>query len=78
MSYFTEPALLWLAGTVMGEVGARNILQSQQFCSWLARSGPVTFHGASNTVVGWNGYWRGRAHKIFHGASITVGSSSLP
>ena len=25
VSYFTEPAILWLAGTVMGEVGARNI-----------------------------------------------------
>ena len=24
VSYFTEPALLWLAGTVMGEVGAHN------------------------------------------------------
>ena len=25
VSYFTEPAILWLAGTVMGEVEARNI-----------------------------------------------------
>ena len=25
ISYFAEPAILWLAGTVMGEVGARNI-----------------------------------------------------
>ena len=25
MSYFAEPAILWLAGTVMCEVGARNI-----------------------------------------------------
>ena len=25
VSYFTEPAILCLAGTVMGEVGARNI-----------------------------------------------------
>ena len=33
-SYFAEPAIVWLAGTVMGEVG------------------PVTFNGASNTVVG--------------------------
>ena len=24
-SYFTDPAILWLAGTIMGEVGARNI-----------------------------------------------------
>ena len=34
ISYFAEPAILWLAGTL-----------------W-ARSGPVTFNGASNTVVG--------------------------
>ena len=25
VSCFTEPAILWLAGTVMGEVGTRNI-----------------------------------------------------
>ena len=25
ISYFAEPAILWLAGTVMSEVGARNI-----------------------------------------------------
>ena len=25
VSYFTEPAILWLDGTVMEEVGARNI-----------------------------------------------------
>ena len=25
VSYFTKPAILWLADTVMGEVGARNI-----------------------------------------------------
>ena len=25
VSYFTAPAILWLAGTVMGEVGARII-----------------------------------------------------
>ena len=25
ISYFAEPAILWLAGTVMGEVGDRNI-----------------------------------------------------
>ena len=25
ISYFAEPAIMWLAGTVMGEVGARNI-----------------------------------------------------
>ena len=34
VSYFTEPAILWLDDT-----------------SW-ARSGPVTFNGAGNTVVG--------------------------
>ena len=56
--------MLWLAGTVIGEVGTRNILRSQQLCGWLARlwamSGPVTLQGASNIVVGWNGYGRGR------------------
>ena len=25
ISYFAEPALLWLAGTLMGEVGSRSI-----------------------------------------------------
>ena len=42
--------------------------------------GAVTFHGASDrpTMVGWHDYGRGRAHKIFHGASSTVGISSLP
>ena len=25
ISYFSETAILWLAGTVMGEIGARNI-----------------------------------------------------
>ena len=25
MSYFADPAMLWLAGTLMGEVGARSI-----------------------------------------------------
>ena len=25
ISYFAEPAILWMAGTVMGEVGARII-----------------------------------------------------
>ena len=24
-SYFTDPAILWFPGTVMGEIGARNI-----------------------------------------------------
>ena len=56
--------MLWLAGTVISEVGARNILRRQQLCGWLARlwagSGPVTFRGASNSVVGWHGYGRGR------------------
>ena len=28
ISYFAEPAILWLAGTLMGEVGARNISRS--------------------------------------------------
>ena len=34
ISYFAKPAILLMAGPVMGEVG------------------PVTFNGASNTVVG--------------------------
>ena len=25
ISYFAEPAIMWWAGTVMGDVGARNI-----------------------------------------------------
>ena len=25
ISYFSEPTILWMAGTVMGDVGARNI-----------------------------------------------------
>ena len=25
ISYFAQPAMLWLAGTLMGEVGARSI-----------------------------------------------------
>ena len=54
----------WLAGTVMGEVGARKISRSQQYCCWLARLWarlePVTFDGAGNTVVGLHGYGRGR------------------
>ena len=56
--------MLWLAGTVIGEVGARSISRSLQYSGWLARlgarSGPVAYHGASNTVVGWHGYGRGR------------------
>ena len=28
ISYFAEPAILWLGGTVLGVVGARNILRS--------------------------------------------------
>ena len=60
--------MLWLAGTVMREVAARSITRSQQYCGWLARlsarSGHVTFHGASNIVVGWLGYGRGQARNI--------------
>ena len=42
ISYFAEPAILWLDGTLMGEIGH------------------VAFNGASNTVVGYYGYGRGR------------------
>ena len=56
ISYFAEPAMQRMAGTVMGEVGARNIWRSWQYCGWLARlwarSGPLTFNEASKTVVG--------------------------
>ena len=40
-----------------------HISWNRQYCGWLvrswARSGPVTFNGASNTVVGQHGYGRG-------------------
>ena len=69
-----------MAGTVMGEVGA---LKTGPTILWLAGTfmgevGPVTFHGAGNTVVGWHGFGRGRGHKIFDGASFTVSFNSLP
>ena len=83
--HITEPAILWLAGTVMSADGTRNISQSHECCGWMppspVRSGPVTFHagqqyrgwhallwawprpvtfyGASNTLVGWHCYGRG-------------------
>ena len=72
-----EPATLLLARTVMGNVGARIISRSKKYCGWLARlwarSVPVTFHGASNTVDGWHGYGRGQRPVTFYAASNTVG-----
>ena len=44
--------------------GLVHIYQSGQYCGWLvwssAGSGPVTFSGASNTVVGLHSYGRDR------------------
>ena len=48
ISYFAEQPILWLTGTLMGEV-------------LLA---PVAFNGTSNTVDGYDGYGRGRARNI--------------
>ena len=63
--YFKESALLWLAGTVMGEVGAHNIFHGSSitvvgwYCYGRGRAHTI-FHGASITLVGWNGYGRGQ------------------
>ena len=37
ISYCAEPAILSLAGTVMGGFGARNIYRRLQYCGWLTR-----------------------------------------
>ena len=52
----------WHAYDVIGSIRymtqlvESHISRNQQYCGWLvrtwARSGPVTFNGASNTVVG--------------------------
>ena len=42
--HFTEPAILWLAGMVMSEVGARNISRSQQYFGWL-------YHGRAARIL---------------------------
>ena len=55
ISYFAEPAILRMAETVMGEIGSRILNGASKYCGWLARlwerSGPLTFNGASKTVV---------------------------
>ena len=62
-AYFTEPALLWLAGTIVVEVGTITYM-TEPALLWLAETvmGEVgankIFHGASITVVGWHCYGR--------------------
>ena len=77
IAYFTETSILWLAGTVMGEIEVHNISRSQDYCgslgrSW-ARSWRITYFkdpallwlaGMAMRLVG--------ADKILHGASVTV------
>ena len=62
-----------MAGTFMGEVGARYT----EPAVWLAGTvmGEVwseTFHGSSNAVSGWHGYGPARVPATFYGASNTV------
>ena len=35
ISYFAEPALLWLDGTLIGDVGTRSVQRNWQYCGWL-------------------------------------------
>ena len=77
ITYFTEAALLWLAGTLIGEVGVHTIPRRQHYCSWLAviwaRSGLIICYtkpallSMAGTVMG-----EVVAHDIFNRASITV------
>ena len=60
MTSYTEPALLWLAGMVMGEVEAHDILHSAgitvvalQFMRVIGAHD--IFYAASITVVVWHG-----------------------
>ena len=53
--------MLWQAGSVMGQVGARN----KSAILWLVDTvtgevEPITFHGSSITEVGCHGHGRGR------------------
>ena len=58
ITYFTEAGLLWLASTVMHEIGWHNIFHGSTL---LLLAGKVMseigahnmFHGATITVVGW-------------------------
>ena len=52
ITYSTEPALLWLADTVIGEGEAHKI-----------------FHGAIITLVGWHGYGRREGPKTYFAES---------
>ena len=66
MKYFKEGALLWLADTVIGEVGAHYIFYGAiiTVLGWHAygRGGAHNiYHGAINTVVGYHVYGRGRS-----------------
>ena len=77
ITYFTKPALLCLAGTVMGEVGTHNIFHRASISvdDWHThgrRRGDNTFHAASICVIFWHINARGRGPNIFHGASTTV------
>ena len=62
---FTEPALLWLAGTVRNEVGPITFFTDPAFL-WLASTvigefgAHNMFEAGSTTVVDWHGYGRGR------------------
>ena len=46
--------------------GRSDISRNRQYCGWVvrlwARLGPVAYKGDSDTVVGLQGYGRGRAH----------------
>ena len=60
-----EPALLWLAGTVRGEVGVHKIFNGTSITVVgshdYGRGGAhKIFHGASITIVRWHGYGRVR------------------
>ena len=65
ITYFTEPALLRLAGRVMGEVGfITYVTEPALLCFAGMAMGEVglakIFQVVSITIVGWNGYERGR------------------
>ena len=72
--FSTEPALLWLAGPVMGVVVAHNLFHrtSTAVVGW-GRSWPLIYFSEpallwpAGKVMGEIG-----AHEIFHGAKITV------
>ena len=75
--YFTEPALLLLAGTVMGEVGPIRYFTEPAFL-WMAGTlmGEVEpiIYSMEPALLWFVGMFMGdvETHKIFHGASICV------